>query len=101
MLFRKPIPSYLELEMISEPLSIDILLHNPEVLIIDLHRRWRWLPMSRNCVGLCLRQDVDMENIMDSPMCRQLEAVSQIRKLVLDLKGTVPFACKLWRGFIS
>ena len=78
MLLQKSIPLYLELEAISEPSSIDILLHNPEVLVIDLHRRWRWLPTSRNCVGLCLRQDVDMENIVDSPMRGQLEAVSQI-----------------------
>ena len=41
-----------------------------------------------------------MENIVDSPTCRQFEAVSQIRELVLDLKGTVSFACELWRGFI-
>ena len=101
MFFRKSITSYLELETISEPSSVDIFLHNPEVLIVHLHRRRRWLPTSRDCVGLCLQQDVDMENIMDSPTRGQLEVVSQIRKLVLDLKGTVPFARKLWRGFIS
>ena len=42
-----------------------------------------------------------MENIMDSPMHRQLEVVSQVQELVLDLKGTVPFAHKLWRGLIG
>ena len=42
-----------------------------------------------------------MENIVDSPMRRQLKAVSQIQELVLDLKGTVPFARELWRGFIG
>ena len=101
MLLRKSIPSYLELEAISEPLSIDILLHNPEVLVVDLHRRWRWLLMSWNCVRLCLQQDIDMENIVDSPTCRQLKVVSQIQELVLDLKGTMPIACELWRGFIG
>ena len=53
MFLQKSIPSYLELETILEPLSINILLHNPEILIIDLNRRRRWLPMSWNHVRLC------------------------------------------------
>ena len=36
-----------------------------------------------------------MENIVDSPMCRQLEAISQVQELVLDLKGAMLLARKL------
>ena len=41
-----------------------------------------------------------MENIVDSPVHGQLEMVSQIRELVLDLKWAVSLARELWRRFI-
>ena len=42
-----------------------------------------------------------MENIVNSPTHGQLEAISQVQELVLDLKGAMSFTCELWRGFIS
>ena len=43
VLFWKSIPLDLELETILEPLSVDILFHNPEILVIHFNRRWHWL----------------------------------------------------------
>ena len=82
--------------MVSEPSSIDILLHNPEILVVNLNRRWHWLLTLQNCVGLCFQQNINMENIVDSPTHRQFKAIGQIRELVLDFKGAMSLAHKLW-----
>jgi hypothetical protein len=68
MLFGKPIPPNLKLEPISEPLSIDVLLHDPEVLIVDFYRQRGRSLLMRDRIGDGFGKDVNVKYIVDFPL---------------------------------
>jgi hypothetical protein len=72
MFLREPIPVDFELESISEPTSIDVLLYDPEVLVVNLDGQWCWFLLMQDCVGLRFGEDINMENIVNPPLRRQL-----------------------------
>jgi hypothetical protein len=65
MFLHETLPSDLELESIMEPSGIYILLHDPEVLVINLDQRQGWVCSVWDCGRLHFRKDIDVENIMD------------------------------------
>ena len=67
MFFIEPFPLNLKLELISEPLSIQILLNNPEVFIIYLHRRQGHFLTSGDHVRFHFRKNIDMEDVVNPP----------------------------------
>jgi hypothetical protein len=69
VLFRKPIPVEFKLELIAEPMSIDVLLHDPEVLVIDHDRQQSRLLLMWDCIRGSLGKDVNMEYTMNLPFC--------------------------------
>lgn len=70
MLFQKVLQADLKLEVISEPVCIYVLFHDPIVFIINLDRWQQQVLAVRNHVRLSLREDVYMENIVDFPVGR-------------------------------
>jgi hypothetical protein len=76
--FRKPVPPNFKLESISEPLSINVLLHDPEVLIIDFHGRWSQFPLMWDHIGNGLGKDINMKYIVNSPLCGQGELIHEV-----------------------
>jgi hypothetical protein len=68
MFLHEALPSDLELESVSEPSGIYVLLHNPEVLIINLDWRQGQVHSVWDCVRLHLRKDINMENVVDFPV---------------------------------
>jgi hypothetical protein len=78
VLFQKPVPPNLKLESISEPSSIDVLLHDPEVLIVDLHGWWSRFPPMWDHIGNGFRKDIDMKYIMNFPLRRQGESIREV-----------------------
>jgi hypothetical protein len=98
--FGKTVPPNLELESISEPLSIDVLLHDPEILIIDFHRRWSRFPSMWDRIGDGLGKDINVKYIMNFPFCEQGESIREIRELLGDLKRAVSFARQFWRWLV-
>jgi hypothetical protein len=78
MLFQKPVPPNLKLESISEPSSIDVLLHDPEVLIVDLHGRWSRFPLMWDHIGNGFGKDVDVKYIVNFPLHGQGELIHEV-----------------------
>jgi hypothetical protein len=78
MFFGKPIPPNLKLEPISEPLSVDVLLHDPEILIVDFHRRWSWFLPMWDHIGDGLGKDVNVKYIVNFPLCGQGESIREV-----------------------
>jgi hypothetical protein len=78
MLFQKPVPPNLKLESISEPSSVDVLLHDPEVLIVDLHRWWSQFPPMWDRIGNGFGKDIDMKYIMNFPLRGQGESIREV-----------------------
>jgi hypothetical protein len=76
--FGKPVPPNLELESISEPSSIDVLLHDPEILIIDFHGRWSWLLSMWDHIRDGLGEDINVKYIVNFPLCRQGESICEV-----------------------
>jgi hypothetical protein len=76
--FGKPIPPNLELESISEPSSVDVLLHDPEVLIVDLHGQWSRFPPMWDHIGNGFGKDVDVKYIVNFPLHGQGEPVREV-----------------------
>jgi hypothetical protein len=64
----KPSHSDLELELNVEPSGIYVLLHDPEVLVINLDQRWGQVCSVGDHVRLHFGKDIDMENIVDFPV---------------------------------
>jgi hypothetical protein len=100
VLFRKPIPLNLKLESISEPSSVDVLLHDPEVLIVDLHGRWSRFPPMWDCIGNSLGKDVDVKYIVNFPLRGQGEPIREVRELFGNLKWAMSLACQLRRWLV-
>jgi hypothetical protein len=67
VLLRKPIPTNLKLESIPEPTSVDVLLHYPEVFVVDLDRWRSGFSAMQDCIRDRFREDVNMEYIMNLP----------------------------------
>jgi hypothetical protein len=78
MFFRKPIPPNFKLESILEPSSVDVLLHDPEVLIVDFHRQWSRFPPMWDHIGNGLGKDINMKYIVNFPLCRQGESIHEV-----------------------
>jgi hypothetical protein len=68
MFLHEALPLDLELESIVEPSGIYILLHDPEVLVVNLDQRQGWVCSVGDCVRLHFRKDIGMENIVDFPV---------------------------------
>jgi hypothetical protein len=68
MFLHEALPSDLELELGSEPSGVYVLLHNPEVLIVNLDWRWGWVCSVWDHVRLHLGKDINMENVVDFPV---------------------------------
>ena len=78
MFLREYLPLNLELESVSEPLSIQILLNHPVIFVIYLYRGQSRLLTLGDHVGFCLGKNIDMEHIVNSPSWRKLEVISQV-----------------------
>jgi hypothetical protein len=100
VLFRKPVPPNLKLESILEPSSIDILLHDPEVLIVDLHGWWSRFPLMWDRIGNSFGKDVDVKCIMNFPLRGQGESIREVQELFGNLKQAVLLACQLQRWLV-
>ncbi len=75
MLFAKALPSDLELELVPEPLCVDVLLYDIVVLVVDFDW-WQWQVLAVwYHVRFCFRQDIDMKNVVDLPMSGELKLV--------------------------
>ena len=55
------LPPNLELEPVTEPTGVHVLLYNPKFLVIHLHGWWLRFATIRDCVRLRFRQHVDVE----------------------------------------
>jgi hypothetical protein len=64
--------------LILEPLSIDVLLHDPEVLIVDLHGWWSRFPPIWDHIGNGFGKDVDVKYIVNFPLCGQGESIREV-----------------------
>jgi hypothetical protein len=100
VLFQKPIPPNLKLEPISEPSSIDVLLHDPEVLIVDLHGWWSQFPPMWDRIGNGFGKDVDVKHIVNFPLRGQGESICEVQELFGDLKWAVSLACQFRRWLV-
>jgi hypothetical protein len=78
MFLGKPVPPNLELELISEPLSVDVLLHDPEILVVDFHGQWSQFPSMWDHIGDGLGKDVNVKYIVNFPFCGQGESIREI-----------------------
>jgi hypothetical protein len=72
------VPPNLKLESISEPSSVDVLLHDPEVLIVDLHGWWSRFPPMWDRIGNGFGKDIDMKYIVNFPLCGQGESICEV-----------------------
>jgi hypothetical protein len=68
MFLHEALPSDLELESVSEPSGVYVLLHNPEVLVVNLDWGRGQVRSVRDHVRLCLRKDINVENVVDFPV---------------------------------
>jgi hypothetical protein len=78
MFLGKPVPPNLELELISEPPSVDVLLHDPEILVVDFHGQWSQFPSMWDHIGDGLGKDVNVKYIVNFPFCGQGESIREI-----------------------
>jgi len=101
VLLSEALPLDLELESIVEPLGVQILLYDPEILIIDLDRRRSRIRAVQDRVGSSLRQDIDMENVVDLPLSGKFKLVCQIQELILDSEWAVSFTSEFQGGLVS
>jgi hypothetical protein len=72
------VPPNLKLELIPEPSSIDVLLHDPEILIVDFHGWWSWFPPMWDRIGDGFGKDVNVKYIMNFPLCGQGESIREV-----------------------
>ena len=101
MFFCEALPSDLELESVSEPSGIQVLLYNPEVLIVNLNRRGSRIYAIWNRVGNSLGQDINVEYIVNLPLSRKFQLVSQVRELILDSERSMTFTSEFQGGLVS
>jgi hypothetical protein len=69
--FGKTLPMDFKLKTIVEPVCVDVLFHDPEVLIVNLDGQWHWLMSMWDHIWYCFGKHINTEHIVNFPFRRQ------------------------------